>query len=1181
MWRDRPVSSVNIKTQLEGLDEERQRLEEEQKTNRAKVRKLTLQTIRRRKALEEKRKDNEEKEQKFREEVLQERKLKQQEATERFQRAHLPPSQRRQNRIGHRKRAIRLEEALEQVQGSSCGSASSSYVIAKSTVNKWTTDLLLNLSPHEIRNGSRYQIQLSEAKAYAKLMQERSGANLQNSRLYFQRELEETQRLLGEQQLNSLQEFQQEIDQLYQSEILSSLDSLETEGQNTTHQTEPIESNSLSVQINHTSNNRVKPHPPVKDSLNSCRTDFYPLKNTHISAWINNLDSSQTSLSSAVVKTNGTEASATKEYLSDKQHTLAFAKIDSECFDSGPLSSVERYQNESSTKLYNNNQHKIIENNAHSIESHPTTRPSSESSLGHTAHSATRPCNAWSTPDPTPREATQVSDVNDRLESVHQNEPVTLHSLKLPLATPFFLNFSPKSQLFSDRRNTDSIKESQKTVEQNHLLACTGATNQINQKADFSSESEGNHASSNKYNLGIKSRHGSEGASQKSAPSQAAFNSSESDSENNVTEGKEKKLAAHSSMSTTRLKTSKNYFYEKSNFNLLKGILKKASKYDNGYPKSVLSATGVLGIQMASSIRDSVELIKMKETESVKNPTKKKLRWFDEIEQTNQFTKVPNKDAGEELEITKDSKSSGSTSQSQVQSPCSENNGSFTNGKSIVESKKESKWTTLNTGHKTAVDCSLAGRQQTESKGAVTDPVILETASVTHGITPAVPPQYHLTKQAWAATETRNIDQKITVKNTIIKPEKPMVRKGHSKVIKRAHSAKVYFCTRGNCRKGTIIRPQSASEAMKSQGKILIPHPPSRLAIDSKHCQRTKGNFNSSCQSQMQPANVIDNSSTKSREFIPDIHYTSSKDNADKTAVSGLWPQKKFSNNTSVAITTFPSSYLVSPFETVPKATYSVNTTKSVLQQGDVNNGTKQDSKCGGDRLRLDSTPTDEEIALLWHGVRSALARKDVISGDARNYLSSRNNGHKTNLQHHRTNVSQLSIDGSTLMNGMRSVSRGDRLLSAPSVAFTRRNHPTDTHSSGIKYRALLEQRRMNIGSTTHKSDQIGQNFQISPFPSAFDPVQTINAAQNSEEVSQSTEQFMLAENMVETSAQDSDILSAMETIETQQYSFLQNKVQRLGLSALSFEEQKLLQSLDRLDKRLQCHIKWCFQLKY
>ncbi|XP_048453730.1 centrosomal protein of 126 kDa isoform X2 [Rhincodon typus] len=1045
MWRDRPVSSVNIKTQLEGLDEERQRLSEEQKTNRAKVRKLTLQTIRRRKAFEEKRKDNEEKEQKFREEVLQERKLKQQDATEKFQRAHLPPSQRRKNRIGHRKRAIRLEEALEQVQGSSCGSASSSYVIAKSTVNKRTTDLLLNLSTHEIRNGSRYQKQLSEAKAYAKLMQERSGANLQNSRLYFQQELEETQRLLGEQQLNSLQEFRQEIDQLYQSESLSSLDSLETEGQKTAHQTEPIESNSLSVQNNHTSNNRMKPHPPVKDSFNSCRTDFYPLKKTHISAWINNLDSSRTSLSSAVVRTNETEASATKEYLSDKQHTLASAKIGSECFDSSPLSSVERYQNEYSTKFYNNNQHKIIENNAHSTESHPTTRPSSESSLGHTAHSPTRPCNAWSTPDPTPREATQVSDVNDRLESVHQSEPVTLHSLKLPLATPFFLTFSPNSQLFSDKRKTDSIKESQKTVQQSHLLACTGATNQINQKADISSESEGNHTS-NKYNLSIKSRHCSEGASQKSAPSQAAFNSSESDSENNVTEGKENKLAAHSSMSTTRLKTSKKYFYEKSNFNLLKGILKKVSKYENGYPKSVLSATGVLGIQMASSIRDSVELVKMKEAESVKNPTKKKLRWFDEIEQTNQFTKGPNKGAGEELENTKESKSSGSTSQTQLQSPCSENNGSFTNGKSIVESKKESKWTTLNTGHKTAVDCILAGRQQTETKGAVTDPVILETASMTHGITPAVPPQYHLTKQAWAATETRNIDQEITVKNTIIKPEKPMVRKGHSKVIKRAHSAKVYFCTRGNCRKGTIIRPQSASEAMKSQGKILIPHPPPRLAIDSKHCQRTTGNFNNSCQSQMQPANVIDNSSTKLREFIPDIHYTSSKDSEDKTAVSGLWPQRNFLNNTSVTITTFPSSYLVSPYETVTKATYSVNTSKSVLQQDDVNNNTKQDSKCEGDRLRLDSTPTDEEIALLWHGVRRALAQKGATS------------------------------------------------------AFTRRNHPTDTHSSGIKYRALLEQRRMNIGSTIHKSDQIGQNIQISPFPSAFDPAQTINAAQNTEE---------------------------------------------------------------------------------
>lgn len=46
-------------------------------------------------ALEEKQKAEEEKELRFREQILKQRKLKLQEATEKFQRAHLPFSQRR------------------------------------------------------------------------------------------------------------------------------------------------------------------------------------------------------------------------------------------------------------------------------------------------------------------------------------------------------------------------------------------------------------------------------------------------------------------------------------------------------------------------------------------------------------------------------------------------------------------------------------------------------------------------------------------------------------------------------------------------------------------------------------------------------------------------------------------------------------------------------------------------------------------------------------------------------------------------------------------------------------------------------------------------------------------------------------------------------------------------------
>uniref|UniRef100_UPI00398EB5F0 centrosomal protein of 126 kDa isoform X3 n=1 Tax=Pristiophorus japonicus TaxID=55135 RepID=UPI00398EB5F0 len=1174
MQMQRTASCSNIKTQLEvELDEERQRLLEEQRINRVKTRKLTLQTIRRRKALEEKRREDEEKEHRFREEVLQERKLKQQDATERFQRAHLPPSRRRQNRIGQRKRTTRLEEGLEWIQSSFCVSTSPSSAVVKPTVNKGTTDLFLNPSTHgENRNGSCYQKQPSAAKAFAKLMQEKSGANLKNSRLRFQQELEETQRLLGEQQLNSLQEFQQEIDQLNQSESLSSLDSLEIEGQN--EHIEPNDSISRSAQ-NNLSKKIMRPHPPAKNLFDSSKSDSYPLKKE--SAWYNDLDSSKTPISSpGIAMTIETKASTTEEYLSDKLHTLASESIESKCFES----SSETHQNVHSTKFYNSNQHKIADMNSHSVQNHPTTADSSESSVGQLAHFAMVPCNAWSTPDPTNRETTQLSGVKDRLESVHQSEFISMHPLKLPLATPVFLTLSQESQMCNDRTKIDSIKNSQK-IQQMHLLPCVGAATGItcspftlNQNTDIPSKIDDNHTSSNKYNFKVKSRHDSETASQKPIPSEATFNSSEPDSGNNVTEEKENELVTNSSMSTTRLKASKNYFHEKNNFKLLKGILKKVSKYENGYPKSLRSASGVLGIQMASSIRDSVDLIKMKQVESDKIPTTKKLRWLDEIEQINQFKKGKAESAGEELESTIDIKSSGLTNQIQLRSPHFQSNSHGVSVNSIVNNNKEPKWNTLNSNLKTAVNCDLSGHQQSETWGAitVTAPVIAETASVTHRVMSALSPGHHFIKQAWAATGNRSIAQK-TAKQNISKLEKPLIRKGHAKVIRRTHSAKVCFGTGGSCRKGTIIRPQSASEVMKSQGKIMVPHPPSKPAIDSKQCQRATGNFNSSWQSQIHPANVIDICSNTPREIMPEDHHTSSTNIAENAVVSGLWPQVDSSSNINT-ITTVPSSYSVSPYETVTQATCSVNATQTVSQQDNVSNGTKQGPVYGGNRLCLDCTPTDEEIALLWHEVRSALAQKDSAGGDSRNYLSSWNNRRTTNLQPHRPNVSHLTIDGGSLLNGVQSVSRVGRLFSAHSSAFApdaRRKHPMDTGNSGAKHRALLEQRRMIIGSATYKSGQIEQNMQISPFPSAFDPIQTVNAVQNTEEaVSESTEQFMLAENLVETSAVDSDILAAMEATQTQRHAFLQNKLHRLGLSALSFEEQKLLQSLDCINQRLQ-----------
>uniref|UniRef100_A0AAR2LMF3 Uncharacterized protein n=1 Tax=Pygocentrus nattereri TaxID=42514 RepID=A0AAR2LMF3_PYGNA len=76
-------------------DDDRELLVQEQKSCRARARKFSSETNRRRKVLEERRRQWDVQEQRLREKILQQRKQRVQDATERFQRAHLPLSQRR------------------------------------------------------------------------------------------------------------------------------------------------------------------------------------------------------------------------------------------------------------------------------------------------------------------------------------------------------------------------------------------------------------------------------------------------------------------------------------------------------------------------------------------------------------------------------------------------------------------------------------------------------------------------------------------------------------------------------------------------------------------------------------------------------------------------------------------------------------------------------------------------------------------------------------------------------------------------------------------------------------------------------------------------------------------------------------------------------------------------------
>ncbi|KAI3354055.1 hypothetical protein L3Q82_018614, partial [Scortum barcoo] len=201
-----------------GLEYERQLLVEEQKLCRARARKFSLETVRRRKALEERRKQWDTQEQQLRENILQQRRQRVQSATERFQRAHLPPSQRR--RQCFRRNVPNVEDALNQIQGTfNSYSRQSSFLSSNSNISRSCTP---SPKPPTVSKSSHRQA-LSAVEAYTKLLQEQSVTCFRSS----------------QQQAEKTQEKQQDrrpqdsyLSDCCNSESLSSKDSLENEDPN-------------------------------------------------------------------------------------------------------------------------------------------------------------------------------------------------------------------------------------------------------------------------------------------------------------------------------------------------------------------------------------------------------------------------------------------------------------------------------------------------------------------------------------------------------------------------------------------------------------------------------------------------------------------------------------------------------------------------------------------------------------------------------------------------------------------------------------------------------------------------------------------------------------------------------------------------------------------------------------
>lgn len=215
--------------------------------------------------------------------------------------------------------------------------------------------------------------------------------------------------------------------------------------------------------------------------------------------------------------------------------------------------------------------------------------------------------------------------------------------------------------------------------------------------------------------------------------------------------------------------------------------------------------------------------------------------------------------------------------------------------------------------------------------------------------TPAASTGYHFTKLAWADVGVQvSLQQE---RGEEVKVPWSSTSTGIPKVPRREHVSLL-------ARKGAVIRPQSATEVSqiaKTQGKFIAPRPPPRMEEKRAYITRTPYG--------------TDYSSVNCKQ-AQTAEQTLHKDD----------PEGPFSPYQHPAIRTDNNVVY-----TAPPPLFSCPVSEGSVKGTGPSSGYPDAQCCSGRRgtvhsetgLCLNSTPTDEEISLLWHGVRSALTSAD------------------------------------------------------------------------------------------------------------------------------------------------------------------------------------------------------------
>ncbi|XP_035183985.1 centrosomal protein of 126 kDa isoform X3 [Oxyura jamaicensis] len=733
------------------LEEERWALKEDQKLFRSKAQKYLIETNRRRRAFEERRKQKEEKEQRLREQVLQQRRIKLQEATERFQRAHLPASQHKQ--IVQTKADFQLEEALEQIKGSVL--TSGLYLPSRNKTTFRATDDTSSSSAS--RNGYSRQEQISAMVGYNNTMQESTTTSMDSNQLLFQRNLKEMQQLLEKQHLSNSENFHQQVEKTDDSESLSSLDSLEA-GEQNENCSPPSES-------------------PLVTQCDCAQTRSNDLictientsKNMHLNNCQRNLDS-QNSHNNLPVHD-----------LLDKHNVLTVAEHVNSSEDESSEKKAAEFSTSGNQESSVNKEFTFLQN----IKEERKNPSSGMASTLATGHPVFSPSKAWASPDSIPGERIQDLMQEQSFKLTPQNRSKCVQTFSEPIAT--------SGILFPNQRCSTGVPSTADTLPKDKNIS-----------KDFLKNTLGKVIETKEENIRRV-----DDVDQGSSLFQDASVLCNVKQQNNKEEEKANVVETMSLVSDTEFsfgilaehKTLKNNIYNGKRAKLFRSILKKESKCEPRHFKAVVKNHGIsFGTRPVSSIRDSLELAKMKKKSGENEKNNRKLRWCDQI---NKIIMENNEKRCE--------KNTSEISSAQLQRLQTASDASWTNLSMVVHPSN----TTFTRNHQENSHIPKSNiNSGTSNKECMSLNVFTSTGS-------------SFAKKAWMVSKDEERKPPVCNKSKIYEGNQ---HKNKPKIARRPRPVGAQLGFMSKNRRGTLVQPQWAAEADTipvARDRALVPHPPS------------------------------------------------------------------------------------------------------------------------------------------------------------------------------------------------------------------------------------------------------------------------------------------------------------------------------------------------------------------